>query len=68
MPIIPLHVNDTVQMKKNHPCGGNVFLVIRVGSEVRVKCVTCGRDMTLDRIKFEKCIRKILTCENADNE
>ncbi len=66
MPIIPLHVNDTVQMKKKHPCGGDCFLILRVGSEVRVKCVTCGRDMTLDRIKLEKCIRKAPSACNAE--
>ena len=57
MQIIPLAVNDRLQMKKNHPCGGNVFLVLRVGSEVRVRCETCGRDMTLDRVKLERAIR-----------
>lgn len=66
MPIVPLHVNDTVQMKKKHPCGGDLFLILRVGSEVRVKCTTCGRDMTLDRIKLEKCIRKAPSVCNAE--
>ena len=60
MQIIPLHPNDRIQLKKSHPCGGNTFRVVRVGSEVRVLCETCGRDMTLDRIKLEKAIRKIL--------
>ena len=61
MQIIPLHPGDRVQMKKQHPCGGNVFLIVRVGSEVRIKCETCGRDMTLDRVKLEKSIRRNLT-------
>lgn len=68
MPIIPLHVNDTVQMKKKHPCGGDRFLILRVGSEVRVKCITCGRDMTMDRIKLEKCIRKAPSDAPASQE
>lgn len=60
MQIIPLHPNDRVQLKKAHPCGGDVFRILRVGSEVRVKCETCGRDMTMDRVKLEKSIRKAL--------
>ena len=68
MQIIPLHPNDRIQMKKEHPCGGNVFLIVRVGSEVRVKCETCGRDMTLDRVKLEKSIRRILTPPIESNE
>ena len=61
MQIIPLHPSDRIQLKKPHPCGGDCFVILRVGSEVRVKCETCGRDMTLDRVKLEKSIRKILT-------
>ena len=56
-----LHLHDIVELKKQHPCGGNVFLIVRVGSEVRIKCETCGRDMTLDRLKLEKSIKKTLT-------
>ena len=58
MGILPLHPDDVVQMKKPHPCGGDLFKILRVGSIVRVKCTTCGRDMTIDRIKLEKSIRR----------
>ena len=61
MPILQLHPEDRVQLKKPHPCGGKIFRIVRVGSEVRVICETCGRDMTLDRIKLEKAIKQILT-------
>ena len=61
MPIIPLHQDDRLLLKKPHPCGGKTFLVLRVGSEVRVVCETCKRDMTLDRIKLEKAIKQVLT-------
>ena len=61
MQIVSLHVNDRIQLKKAHPCGGNVFCILRIGSEIRVICETCGRDMTVDRLKLEKAIRKNLT-------
>jgi len=60
MTIIPLHPEDRIQLKKPHPCGGKTFLVLRVGSEVRILCETCKRDMTIDRIKLEKAIKQIL--------
>ncbi|MBQ9806636.1 MAG: DUF951 domain-containing protein [Clostridia bacterium] len=60
MQIIPLHTNDRIQLKKKHPCGGNIFVILRVGSEVRVKCETCARDMTIDRVKLEKAIRTVI--------
>ncbi len=59
MEIIKLAVGDIAEMRKPHPCGSKRFKVLRVGSEIRVVCLGCGRDMTLDRIKFEKAIKKI---------
>ena len=59
MNIVKLSVNDVVELKKNHPCGSKEFKILRVGSDVRLLCCGCGRDMTLDREKLEKAIRRI---------
>lgn len=61
-----MSVGDRAELKKSHPCGGNVFRIMRVGSDVRIVCETCGRDMTLDRIKFEKAIKKMIYSERED--
>jgi hypothetical protein len=37
---------------------------MRVGSDIRVICVGCGRDMTVAREKLEKNIRRVITDEN----
>ena len=66
MTIIPIHVNDRIKLKKTHPCGGCTFLVLRVGAAVRIKCETCQRDMTIDRIKLEKAIKEFLEKEPND--
>lgn len=58
--IIKISVGDTLEMKKQHPCGARRFKVLRVGSDVRVVCEGCGRDMTMPRIKLEKAIKKII--------
>ena len=54
-------VGDTLEMKKKHPCGDNRFTVLRVGSDVKVRCVGCSREVTVARVKLEKGIKKILT-------
>lgn len=54
---------DTVIMKKAHPCSSRRFLILRMGSDVRVRCEGCGREITLDRIKFEKMIKQTLQKE-----
>lgn len=57
--IIKISVGDTLELKKTHPCGGKLFEVMRTGSDVRVICKSCGRDMTLPREKLERAIKKI---------
>lgn len=59
MQIMKIEVGDLLELKKPHPCGEKVFKVLRVGSDVRIVCQSCGRDLTLDRIKLEKAIKKI---------
>ena len=56
--IIKIAVGDILELKKPHPCGEKRFLVMRVGSDVRILCQGCERDMTLPRIKLEKAIKK----------
>jgi len=56
-------VGDTLELKKPHPCGGKRFSVLRTGSEVRIVCCSCGRDLTLERVKLEKSIKNIIPTE-----
>ncbi len=60
MNIIKFQVGDTVELKKPHPCGSYAFKILRVGSEIRMVCVGCGHDMTIDRIKLEKSTKRVL--------
>ncbi|MCL2517619.1 MAG: DUF951 domain-containing protein [Oscillospiraceae bacterium] len=61
MKIIKFDVGDILQMRKLHPCGSDKFEVMRVGSDIRVKCAGCGRDTTVPRIKLEKNIKNVET-------
>lgn len=59
-------VGDTLEMKKPHPCGTKIFRVLRTGSDVRIQCNGCGRDVTVERVKLEKSIKKIIPSEVHD--
>lgn len=63
--IIRFGVGDTLELKKAHPCGCSRFSVARTGSEVRVICLGCGRDMTFGREKLERAIKKVVAA-NVD--
>jgi len=53
-------LGDIVLMKKPHPCGGNEMEIIRMGMDIRIKCVKCKHSVLVPRIKFEKKFKKVL--------
>lgn len=53
-------LGDIVQMKKQHPCGTNEMEIIRMGMDIRMKCVGCKHSVLVPRAKFEKNMRKVL--------
>lgn len=53
-------LGDKLQMKKQHPCGSNIFSVLRVGMDFKLRCDGCGHEVMLPRVKVEKNIKKII--------
>lgn len=56
---LKINVGDTLELKKQHPCGGNTFEVLRAGMDFRLRCKTCGSQIRLDRPDLEKRVRRI---------
>ncbi len=53
-------LGSKVIMKKDHPCGSNMWTITRVGVDIKIKCDKCGREIMLDRIEFEKKLKKVV--------
>ncbi|MCX7682461.1 MAG: DUF951 domain-containing protein [Anaerolineae bacterium] len=53
-------VGDRVRMRKPHPCGGYEWEVTRIGTDIGILCLTCGRRVMLPRSKFERRVKTIL--------
>ena len=56
-------LGDIVEMKKQHPCGSNQFEIIRVGADIKIKCLNCNRSIFIPRIEFNKKLKKIVSEE-----
>ena len=63
-----LRLGDRVEMKKPHPCGAKIWVITRVGMDIKLRCSGCGHEVMLPRSKAEKGIRKILEREEATHE
>jgi hypothetical protein len=60
-PPIPIYVDDVVQTRKPHPCGGDTWRVTRVGAEIGMRCLTCDRRVMLPRSLFERRVKRFLS-------
>ena len=60
-------LNDVVVMKKVHPCGAIDFEIIRLGADIKFKCLKCGHVIMLPRVDFNKKIKKVIENEKEEN-
>jgi hypothetical protein len=58
----PLSVNpgDIVKMKKQHPCGSFEWEVTRIGADIGMRCLKCGRRVMLTRDEFNRRLKQII--------
>ncbi len=54
-------LNDIVEMKKQHPCKkSNHWKIIRMGADIKIKCLGCGAAIMFDRSEFEKKLKRVV--------
>ena len=63
-----IRLNDILVMKKAHPCGDKQWKVLRVGADFRLKCLGCGHEIMIPRLKAEKNIRTIIPQERSSTD
>lgn len=56
-------LGDHVIMKKPHACQTNDFIITRVGVDIKIKCLKCEREIMMDRLEFEKKVKKVVENE-----
>ncbi len=56
-----LAVGDVVQMRKQHPCGGDTWRILRIGADIGIRCLTCERKVLLPRSECERRIKRIVS-------
>jgi len=53
-PVLPLLLGDVVRLRRAHPCGGDTWLIDRLGADIGLRCQVCGRHVLLDRRALER--------------
>ena len=59
-PVLVLYLGDLLRLRRRHPCGGDTWLVDRLGADIGLRCETCGRHVLLDRPTVERRLASIV--------
>ena len=57
---VAFELGDIVQMRKTHPCGSDRWTIIRVGADVKIRCLGCKRIVMMERQDFTKRMKKVV--------
>jgi hypothetical protein len=50
-------LGDILRLRKPHPCGGDEWQVVRLGADIGIRCLTCGRRLLIPRSKLAKRVK-----------
>lgn len=53
-PVLTLLLGDVLRLRRTHPCGGDSWIVDRLGADIGLRCQACGRHVLLDRARLEQ--------------
>jgi hypothetical protein len=53
-PPLTLYLGDVIRLRRQHPCGGDTWLVDRLGADIGLRCESCGRHVLVERPTVER--------------
>jgi hypothetical protein len=64
--MLEIHLDDILELKKQHPCGSKLWKVTRVGADIRLECLGCGRKVMLTRRDVKKRMKRFVPQDGGD--
>lgn len=58
---LELRMGDVLKLKKPHPCGNDQWQVVRLGADIGVRCLGCGRQVLLNRFRLERRVKAVVS-------
>ena len=54
-----LRLHDVLELKKEHPCGSKRWQVLRVGMDIKLRCLGCGHEVMKPRFQILPRVRSV---------
>ncbi len=59
--VVEFQMGDVVRLRKQHPCGGDTWTIVRLGADIGLQCNTCQRRVLLERSLVERRLRSFVS-------
>jgi len=56
-------MDDVLRLRKPHPCGSTDWRVVRLGADIGLKCLGCGRRILLSRREVKRRMKSVVAPE-----
>lgn len=53
-----MKIGDKIMLRKKHACGGDKWEVWRIGMNIGIGCLKCGRKLKIARSELKKVVRE----------
>ena len=59
--VTEIKLGDVVRLKKKHPCGSDQWEVVRLGADIGIRCLKCGRRLLLERSILRRRVKDFIS-------
>ena len=59
--MLQLKIGDRLILRKEHACGGAEWKVWRLGMDIGIQCLKCGRKLKIVRSKLDKDVKEVIS-------
>jgi len=63
-----LHLEDVLRLRKPHPCGSYDWKVVRLGADIGLVCLGCGRKVLLPRRDLSRRLKKVISTADGGHD
>ena len=61
-----LSLGDIVELRKPHPCGSFNWEIVRLGADIKIRCIACERQVMLSRSELKKRTKSVESNPDID--
>jgi hypothetical protein len=61
-----IQLDDILRLRKPHPCGSYEWRVVRLGADIGLVCLGCGRRTLLTRRRLARRLKTVIKPEDHE--